>query len=422
MQGSEHHVERVCRESAERTQRARLAIASLSGGERSALLRAMAPALLDAAPSILDANQRDMEAGNDLSAALRDRLRLDASRIESMAEAVRMIAAQEDPVGRVVDGRVLPNGIRLEKRRVPLGVVLVIYESRPNVTSDAAALCLKAGNAILLKGGREAAHSNRAIVEAMRPALAEFGVEDSVVFVDTTERSAIPTLVTMRGMIDLVIPRGGGGLMKVVTEAATIPVVKHDAGLCHLYIDEHLDGMKQAAIDIALNAKTQRPGVCNAIETLLVHESVAEHVLPVITGGMRDAGVEVRGDERVRELDPACSPVSDEDWDTEYLGLTLSVRVVPSLEEACAHIRAHGSQHTEAIVTSSIDAAQRFVARVDSASVMVNCSTRFADGGEYGLGAEIGISTDKLHARGPMGAQDLTTFQWVLTGSGQVRG
>lgn len=415
-------LERLCRDAAERAQRSRLAIATLTGAKRTALLHAMADALTGSASTILEANARDLKAGADLSPALRDRLMLDESRIDSMVSAVRSIADQPDPVGNVVEGRVLPSGIRLEKRRVPLGVVLVIYESRPNVTSDAAALCLKAGNAILLKGGREAAHSNRAIVEAMRPALAEFGVEDCVVFVDTTERGAIPALVTMRRMIDLVIPRGGGGLMKVVTEAATIPVVKHDAGLCHLYIDEHLDGMEQTAIDIALNAKTQRPGVCNAVETLLVHAGVAQSVLPKITKDLRDEGVDVRADARTREIDPLCAVASDEDWDTEYLDLVVSVRIVDSLDDACAHIRAHGSQHTEAILTSSINAAQRFVAQVDSASVMVNCSTRFADGGEYGLGAEIGISTDKLHARGPMGAQDLTTFQWVLTGSGQIRG
>jgi glutamate-5-semialdehyde dehydrogenase len=338
-----------------------------------------------------------------------------------MARAVDDIAEQPDPVGRVVEGRVLPNAIRLEKRRVPIGVILVIYESRPNVTSDAAALCLKAGNAVILRGGKEAAHSNGAIIDAIRAPLERRNVADAVCFVDVPDRHAIAELLQLRGKIDLCIPRGGPALMKAVTDVAKIPVVKHDAGNCHLYLDAHLDGLEQTAIDIAINAKTQRPGVCNAIETLLVHRDAAPSILPKLGEALREKGVELRADERALTLLPGAIAATDADWDTEYLDLILAVRIVDSLDDAAAHIRAHGSSHTEAIVTSSIAAAERFVALVDSANVMINCSTRFADGGEYQLGAEIGISTDKLHARGPMGAEDLTTFQWVLAGRGQVR-
>jgi len=411
----------MCERLADGAAGVRPALAGLTGGERAAMLREMAAALRASAPGIMEANARDIEAGADLSSALRDRLRLDEQRIGAMASAVEQIAAQPDPVGRVVDGRTLPSGVRLEKRRVPIGVILVIYESRPNVTSDAAALCLKAGNAIILKGGRDAAHSNRAIVDAIRGPLEARGVADAVTFVDTTDRQATEILVRMRGKIDLCVPRGGRGLIEAVTSAALIPVVKHDAGNCHLYIDGRLDGMRDRAMEIALNAKTQRPGVCNAIETLLVHQDQAEVLLPDLGRALIDAGVELRGDAATRRLVPGAGEATDEDWRTEYLAKILAVRVVGSLEEACEHIRTYGSQHTEAIVTSSVEAADRFVMLCDSANVMVNCSTRFADGGEYGLGAEIGISTDKLHARGPMGAEDLTTFQWVLRGNGQVR-
>lgn len=414
-------VARVCADLAARARNARLAVAQLSGADRASLLCDAAGSLRARTGAIVEANRRDLDAGADLSPALRDRLRLDEARIGAMSAAVEQIAAQPDPVGRVVDGRVLPNGIRLEKRRVPIGVVLVIYESRPNVTSDAAALCLKAGNAVILRGGKEAAHSNRAIAEAIRGPLADRGIPDGVTLVPVADRRAIPELLKLRGVIDLCIPRGGPSLMKAVTEAAHIPVIKHDAGNCHLYIDEHLDDLERTAIDITVNAKVQRPGVCNAIETLLVHRAVAERMLPPIGKALRERGVELRADERARKFLPEAVPATDEDWATEFLDLILAVRVVDSLDEACEHIRRWGSSHTEAIVTSSIAGADRFRALVDSANVMVNCSTRFADGGEYGLGAEIGISTEKLHARGPMGAEDLTTFQWVLTGRGQIR-
>ncbi|MEO1130764.1 MAG: glutamate-5-semialdehyde dehydrogenase [Planctomycetota bacterium] len=412
----------LCASFADAASSVRPKLAELTGGDRAEILHEMAAALRAQSGPIIQANAKDVEAGASLSSALRDRLTLDDGRIESMAQAVEQIAAQPDPVGLVVDGRTLANGVRLEKRRVPIGVILVIYESRPNVTSDAAALCLKAGNAILLKGGREAAHSNRAIVDAIRGPLEARGIGDAATFVDTTDRRAVELLVQMRGRIDLCVPRGGRGLIDAVTNAASIPVVKHDAGNCHLYIDAHLDGLDDTAIEIAMDGKTDRPGVCNAIETLLVHEAQAERLLPRLGAQLRSAGVELRADPAALAHLPGANAATEADWETEYLSLVLAVRVVPSLDAACAHIRQYGSQHTEAIVTSSVTSADRFVTLVDSANVMVNCSTRFADGGQYGLGAEIGISTDKLHARGPMGAEDLTTFQWILQGRGQTRG
>ncbi len=431
-------LEHLCDAAATRAADARTGLALLTGAERAAMLNEIAAALRSGEAAILAANARDLDAAADLDPAMRDRLRLDSKRLTSMADAVTSVASQPDPVGRVVDGRVLPNGIRLEKRRVPIGVVLVIYESRPNVTSDAAALCLKSGNAVLLKGGKEAAHTNRAVAGVIDSVLARRGLQGAVTFVDTTDRRAVELLVKMRGRIDLAIPRGGPGLIKAVTEAATIPVVKHDAGNCHVYLDEHLIGLEDAAEKIVVNAKAQRPGVCNAAETLLVHAKSAQTILPRVAAALLSAGVDLRCCERSRAVLAAAAaartaaalrdhsakivPATDADWATEYLDLILAVKIVDSLEDAAAHIRTWGSQHTEAIVTASLSAAQRFTSLVDSASVMINCSTRFADGGEYQLGAEIGISTDKLHARGPMGAEDLTTFQWVLTGSGQVRG
>jgi glutamate-5-semialdehyde dehydrogenase len=410
----------LCNDLADRSVRARRDVASLTGDAKRELLYAIASSLRARTGDILDANGADLEAGAELTDALRDRLRLDASRIEHVARAVEAIAAQPDPVGAIVDGRRLPNGIRLEKRRVPIGTILVIYESRPNVTVDAAALCLKAGNAVILRGGKEARRSNAALAEAVRGPLEERGIADAVQLVPTTDRAATTELVRMNGRIDLCIPRGGPGLINAIAQAATIPVIKHDAGNCHLYIDEHLDDMEPDAIAIALNAKTQRTGVCNAIETLLVHEK-SLRILDELGTALVEKGVELRADARSLERLRGAREATEDDWRTEFLAPILAVRCVASLDEACAHVARYGSGHTEAIVTSSQRSAERFVARVASANVMINCSTRFADGGEYGLGAEIGISTDKLHARGPMGAEDLTTFQWVLTGSGHVR-
>lgn len=414
-------IDRLCLSYAEQASSLRHRLASMTGADRTAILLDMAGALTDHAPDILRANKEDIGANTGLSPALIDRLRLDESRLSSMADAIVSIAHQPDPLGQIVDGRTLPNGLRLEKRRVPIGVVLVIYESRPNITSDAAALCIKSGNCVLLKGGREAAHTNRAVVRAIRQPLEARGIADAMTFVDVSDRAAIASLVRLRGLIDLCIPRGGPGLIDAVVEHARIPVIKHDAGLCHIYIDQHLDGMVDQAIRIVVNAKTQRPGVCNAVETLLVHETIAESILPELARQLSAAGVEIRADAGAQSLMPGSVPATEDDWRTEYLALVLSVRIVPDLAASIEHIRTYGSQHTDAILTSSVQAADAFVAAIDSANVMVNCSTRFADGGEYGLGAEIGISTDKLHARGPMGAQDLTTYQWVMRGSGQIR-
>lgn len=414
----QEHCERIARAAAA----TKPALRTLSGAQRTLVLREMAAGLRAAEADILAANKRDLDAGADLSPSMHDRLTLTPARLEAMAAAVEQIAEQPEPLGEVVEGRVLPSGIRMEKRRVPIGLVVVIYESRPNVTSDAAALCFKSGNAVVLRGGKESIHSNLAIVRALRGPLEKRGLADALGFVDVTDRAAIDALVSMEGLVDLAIPRGGPSLMKAVTAAARVPVVKHDAGNCHVYIDEHLDGLEDAAERIVVNAKAQRPGVCNAAETLLVHERAAPRMIPRLCAALAAAKVDIRGDERTRELAPNVKPATEEDWATEYLDLIIAVRVVPSLDEACAHIRRWGSQHTEAIVTSSLAAAERFITLVESASVMVNCSTRFADGGEYGLGAEIGISTAKLHARGPMGAKDLTTTQWVLLGGGQVRG
>lgn len=419
-----------CESAARAAAASRSALALLTGGERTALLHDIAASIRRDQPRILEANAVDLAAGAalspPLSPALRDRLTLTAARVESMAAAVDSIARQGDPIGKVVDGRVLANGARLEKRRVPIGVILMIYESRPNVTSDAAALCLKSGNAVILRGGKEAAHTNRAVANAVRAPLVARGIPDAVSLIETADRRAIDILVTLRGLIDLVIPRGGPALIKAVSDSATIPVIKHDAGNCHIYIDEHLDALEDAAVRITVNAKAQRPGVCNAAETLLIHAAAADRMLPRLAEALIKAGVELRCCERSRAILRAfpaerVRAATEADWDTEYLDLILAVKVVDSLDAAAAHILRHGSKHTEAIVTSSIAASQRFIALIDSASVMVNCSTRFADGGEYGLGAEIGISTDKLHARGPMGAEDLTTFQWILTANGQVR-
>ncbi len=412
-----------CGRLADRAVGASRALAGASGADRDRALLAIADALDAGRPAILDANAEDLAAAASagLSDAMTDRLRLDDARLDGMAQAVRGIARQPDPVGTVVEGRTLPNGIALEKRRVPIGVVLIIYESRPNVTSDAAALCLKAGNAVILRGGKEALHSNRAIAACIAAGLAQSGLDtDAVQLVETTDRGAIGELLKMEGRIDLCIPRGGPGLIRTVVEQSRIPVLKHDAGNCHVYVDARCDPAMAEAI--CVNAKASRPGVCNAAETLLFHADAAEAgVLRRVCTALAGLGVEVRGDARVQAEFPAATTATADDWATEYLDLTVAVRVVDSLEQAAQHINHYSSRHTEAIITDDYAAAERFTRLIGSANVMINCSTRFADGGEYGLGAEIGISTDKLHARGPVGAADLTTTQWVARGSGQTR-
>ena len=412
-----------CRDLAQRAVAAGRTLSGAGGRLRTAALGCIADQIVQQAGSIQEANARDLTAGRDagLSGALLDRLRLDEPRIRTMADSVRQIAAQGDPVGQVLEGRVLPNGIRLQKVRVPLGVVFMIYESRPNVTSDAAALCVRSGNAVILRGGKEAIHSNTAIAACVRAGLEAQGLDPDVVqLVATTDRAAVRELLHLEGLIDLAIPRGGESLIRAVAREARIPVIKHYHGNCHVYVDAPCD--PEAALEICVNAKTQRPGVCNAAETIVFHRDAAESgLLAKICRALVEKKVQVRGDEATCELFDQAQPAQEADWGTEYLDLIVAVRVVDSVEQAIEHINRYGSKHTDAIVTTDLGAADAFVRQVDSANVFVNCSTRFSDGGEYGLGAEIGISTEKLHARGPMGAADLTTYKWVAYGSGQVR-
>lgn len=413
-----------CREMAERAVKASRSVAMTPGSKRSAALEAVAKALVEQAAVIVAENAKDLEAGQKagLSSAMLDRLKLDEKRVAAMAQSVRQIAGQTDPVGQVIEGQVRPNGLRLEKVRVPIGVVLIIFESRPNVTSDAAALCLKSGNAVILRGGKEALHSNAAIAKCIGQGLGAAGVDPHAVqVVETTDRKAVGELLAMQGKIDLCIPRGGESLIRAVVEQARIPVIKHYTGNCHVYVDA--SAKAEMAVKITVNAKVQRPGVCNAAETLLVHQdAVKSGLLVKICQALAEKKVELRGCPRTRAAFPGAKAAVDADWDAEYLDLIMAVKVVDSLEEAVEHINRHGSKHTDAIVTEDYAAAETFLAAVDAANVFVNCSTRFSDGGEYGLGAEIGISTDKIHARGPMGAADLTTYKWVARGNGQIRG
>jgi len=415
-------VEAYVRRLGESARSAAAELATSPGQQRNAALLAAARAIRAGAGKLQRENAEDLAAGKaaGLSEALLDRLTLTEARIESMAAGLESIAAQVDPVGAAIAAYNRPNGLRIEKRRVPLGVVAIIYESRPNVTADAAGLCLKSGNACILRGGKEAVRSNLAIAACLQAGVAEAGLPDAAVtVVDVTDRAVVGALARAEGLIDVIVPRGGEGLIRAVVEAATIPVIKHYAGNCHVYV--HAAADPDMAEKIVLNAKCQRPGVCNAMETLLVDSAVAEKFLPGICRKLIDAGVELRGCERSRKLCPEMKPAGEADWTTEYLALILAVKVVDGLDSAVEHINTYGSHHTDAIVTGDLAAAEAFVARVDSSSVMVNASTRFSDGGEYGLGAEVGISTDKLHARGPMGAEDLTTYKWIVTGSGHVR-
>ena len=401
-------------------------LATLDGARKVAALKGIADAIRAHQPALLAANAQDVDAARQsgLDPALVERLRLTEKRVATMAEGVAQIAAQVDPVGQILEGFVRPNGLRIQKVRVPLGVVLFFYESRPNVTSDAAALCLKSGNSVILRGGKEAFHSNGAIVRIVKDALARADIDpDAVQFVDSTDRALVPELLKLDRYIDLVIPRGGESLIRAVVKDSTIPVLKHFTGNCHIYIDAGAREIADEVSAVCVNAKTSYPGgaVCNAVEKLLFHKDVAPLLLPRVCADLAAKGVEIRADERGRALYPAAKAATEADWPTEYLAFTIAVKVVDSLDEAVRHINRYGSRHTDAILTADVRAADEFVRRVDSASVMVNASTRFADGGEYGLGAEIGISTDKLHARGPMGAADLTTYKWVVTGTGHVR-
>ena len=398
------------------------AVARAETGTKNAALFTLADRLIEEMDSILEANREDMKAArdNNLDAALLDRLELTKARVESMADGVRQVASLPDPVGTITDLAYRPSGIQVGKMRAPLGVVGIIYESRPNVTADAAALCLKSGNASILRGGSEAMHSNQAIAQAIRRALLAAGLPaEAVQVVQTTDRAAVGELLTMPQFVDVVIPRGGKGLVAFVAEHARVPVIKHLDGICHVYIDGQADIEKAYAV--ALNAKTQRYGTCNTMETLLVDAPVAAKVLPELAKSYREHKVELRGCERTRAILPEAKPATEEDWATEYLAPVLSIRVVDGLDAAIDHITTYGSAHTDCIVTENGTRARRFLREVDSASVMVNASTRFADGYEYGLGAEIGISTDKFHARGPVGLEGLTSQKWIVLGDGHVR-
>ena len=385
-------------------------------------LENIATAILLNSAKLTAANAKDVAAAkaNGLDAASVDRLTLTEKTVTGMAEGLRQIAALPDPIGEISDMKYRPSGIQVGKMRVPLGVIGIIYESRPNVTADAAGLCLKSGNAAILRGGSEAIHSNQAIAACVHQGLREAGLpETAVQVVNTTDRAAVGELITMKDYVDVIVPRGGKSLIARIAEEAKVPVIKHLDGICHVYIDDEADLEK--AIRIADNAKTHRYGVCNAMETLLVHKSVAAQVLPDLCRIYIDKGVELRGDAAARAIIPQMKAATEEDWRTEYLAPILSVRVVSDLDEAIAHINTYSSQHTDSIVTENYSKAMRFLREVDSSSVMVNASTRFADGFEFGLGAEIGISTDKIHARGPVGLEGLTSQKYIVLGNGQVR-
>ncbi|MEX1045343.1 MAG: glutamate-5-semialdehyde dehydrogenase [Chthoniobacterales bacterium] len=400
------------------------ALALCSKDAKNAALMAMADAIEAAEAEILAANAQDLAAapGYGLNAAAVDRLRLDAARIGAMAHGVREVIALPDPCGEIIREWTRPNGMKITKLRVPIGVVGIIYESRPNVTADAAVLCVKSGNACILRGGKEAIHSNAAIARALSAGAVHAGLSADVIqLVPFTDREGVRLLAEMDRYLDVIVPRGGHALIEAVVEHARMPVIKHYHGVCHVYVDKAAD--LAMAESIAVNAKCQRPGVCNAMETLLVHRDVAENFLPSVAKALRAEGVELRGDQRTGEvLGAEVKPATEEDWTAEYLDLILSIRVVASLEEAIDHIEHYGSHHSDSIVTTDEAAARKFLAAVDSAAVFWNVSTRFSDGGEFGFGAEIGISTDKLHARGPMGLEELTTYKYLVTGTGQVRG
>ncbi|MCK4437141.1 glutamate-5-semialdehyde dehydrogenase [bacterium] len=397
-------------------------LACASTETKNRALLSMANGLRKSEKNILTENEKDVKGADEkgLPKALVDRLLLNSSRIESMAGGLEEVAKLPDPVGEVIKMWKRPNGLEIGKRRVPIGVIALIYEARPNVTADSSGLSLKAGNAIILRGGSEAIHSNLAIARVLSEEASRAGLpEEAIQLIKTTDREAVRELLKLNEFIDLIIPRGGESLIKTVVEESTIPVIKHYKGICHTYVDEFADlGM---AMNISFNAKVQRPGVCNAMETLLVHRAIARQFLPTMLKKFQESGVEVRGCQEVRKIVPETKEATEEDWKTEYLDLVLSVKVVSSLKEAIEHIHKYGSNHSEAIVTENCRAAKKFLDEVDAAAVYVNASTRFTDGGEFGLGAEIGISTEKIHARGPMGLEELCTYKYIIYGEGQIR-
>ncbi len=397
-------------------------LASVESAVKNRVLLRMADALEEAGEGLKRENARDLDAGREkgLTDAMLDRLTLSDKVIAGMAGGLREVAALKDPVGEVSDLSVMASGIRVGRMRIPLGVVGIIYESRPNVTADAAGLCLKSGNAVILRGGSEAIHSNMAIAAILREALEAGGITgDAVQVIETTDRSAVLEMLKQEEYIDVIIPRGGEGLIRFVTENSKIPVIKHYKGVCHVFVDESAD--MDMAVNIAYNAKVQRPGVCNSMETLLVHKKAAQEFLPLIGGRYKEAGVEVRGCERTRAILTWAKEATEEDWYAEFLDLIIAVRVVDDMDAAISHIEKYGSLHTESIITESYERSQRFLREVNSSTVMVNASTRFSDGGQFGLGAEIGISTTKLHSYGPMGIVDLTTRKFIVLGDGQIR-
>ena len=410
------------REQAQLASKAASRLANLSTSAKNKILLAMADALLEAGPHLLEENQRDIHAGrkNGMSTAMLDRLLLTENRLEAMAVGLRQVAALPDPIGEVLSGRRLPNGLDIRKVRVPLGVVAMIYEARPNVTVDAVGLCIKSGNGALLRGGSEALYSNIAIMQVLRQAAEKSGLPAGAVqLIETTDREAVRIMLRLNGLVDVAIPRGGAGLIRMVVETSTVPVIETGIGVCHTFVDATADFAM--AREIAFNAKVSRPGVCNAMETLLVHQDIAEAFLPSMLAKLTEAGVEVRGCPVVCRLYPQAVAATEEDWKTEYSDLILSVRVVENLDAALTHIAAYGTHHSEAIVTNDWQSANRFQQEVDAAAVYVNASTRFTDGFEFGFGAEIGISTQKLHARGPMGLVELTSVKYLINGSGQIR-
>jgi len=396
-------------------------IATLKGGVKDKILLEMADKLENSIEIIIESNKIDLDyaKSNNLSSALIDRLLLNETRIKGMATALREIASLKNPVGRILDGWELPNGLRIEKTAIPIGVIGIIYESRPNVTSDAAALCFKSGNVCILKGGKEAENSNRIIAEILGEVLEKNNLpKEAISLLPDYSREGVAKLIKMDKYVDLIIPRGGEGLVRYVSENATVPVVKHDKGLCHTYI--HKDADIKKAINISINAKCQRPGVCNAMETLIVDKEIASTILPLLYNEFNKNNTILKGDEITCEIIEA-QKADEKDWDTEYLANILSIKVVKNIDEAISHIQKYGSGHSEAIITENYSASEKFLNEIDAACVYVNASTRFTDGGEFGFGAEVGISTNKLHARGPMGINDLTTYKFKIYGEGQIR-
>ena len=411
-----------CQQTAQRAKQASRLLAKVAGETKIAWLRRAAELLRGNVEGLQVANAADLEAapGYGLTEAQIDRLRLTPQRIEGIAVALEEVSALPDPIGQVIDSTIRPNGLVINKVRVPLGVVFFIYESRPNVTADAAAICVKAGNAVILRGGKEAIHSSQAIVGLLHQAAEEVGLPaDAVQLVNTTDRAAVGHFLQQSELIDVAIPRGGEGLIRRVTAEATMPVIKHFDGNCHVYVDQAAD--LDMAIEIVVNSKCQRLGVCNAAESLLVHADVASEFLPRVAAALQAKGIELRGDPRTCELLEAAKPASDADYGAEYLGPILSICVLGSVDQAIEHINRYGSGHTDTIVTNDLATSQAFAVGVDSSAVMINASTRFNDGGEFGLGAEIGISTDKFHARGPCGIEELTSYKYIVQGNGQVR-